>query len=155
MITKYRVVNDRQHRFRCMRHSVVYITILKCYLSCPPLKCRPGCSYMLLIYETFKGVMTPLILAYVTEDGELDIVHPVFNLSVVVIDGLTFICFGTLHSRSINRTSDYYSKVIYFFTIICWCSLSMVVRVSHFSNFFWFKYIVFFFKNSPYYWMIS
>jgi len=46
-----------------------------------------------LYYETFKGVMTPPILADVTEDGVSHIVLPVFNPSVIVIDGFDFHLF--------------------------------------------------------------
>ena len=43
-----------------------------------------------LFNDTFKGVMTPPALADVTGDGVPDIVLPVFNSSVIAIDGFDF-----------------------------------------------------------------
>ncbi|XP_052803386.1 uncharacterized protein LOC128233645 [Mya arenaria] len=43
-----------------------------------------------LYTDKFKGVMTPPVLADVTQDGVEDIILPMFNSSVLAIDGLDF-----------------------------------------------------------------
>lgn len=45
---------------------------------------------MAIVTDKFKGVMTPPALVDLTADGVEDIVIPMFNSSVLAIDGLTF-----------------------------------------------------------------
>ena len=43
-----------------------------------------------IVTDKYKGVMTPPVLVDLTSDGVEDIVIPMFNSSLLAIDGLTF-----------------------------------------------------------------